>query len=304
MTNLGTVLIGGGTGFIGTAFSNLLRNKGYGVTVISRMPGPQRMSWTDLDKSGLPENTTAVVNLAGQNILDPTRRWTAGFKQNVRSSRINTTYSLAQAIIRASKRPKVFVTMSGVGIYEPSKTIEYTENNRGGHFDFLSDLCHDWEEAGQLPTHLDVRRVIIRSGVVLGRSGGMIKQLFLPFYFGVGGPVGSGDQYLPWIHIKDMARLLVYSIENSNVIGVLNGVAPQTVTNKEFSAAFGKAMWRPAVIPVPQFVLNFAFSEERAKIMTEGQKVVPQRTLRFGFKYDYPDIISACKECARLVAQD
>ncbi|XP_069701637.1 epimerase family protein SDR39U1 [Periplaneta americana] len=298
---LGSVLVGGGSGFIGTAFGNLLRTKGYGVTIVSRMPGPQRMSWTELAESGLPDNTVAVVSLAGQNVLDPTRRWTPGFKQNVWASRVNTTQSLAQAIIRASSKPRVFISISGVGIYEPSETAEYTEDSRGGNFDFLSRLCQEWESVAKLPAHLGVRQVTIRSGVVLGRRGGMIKQLFLPFYLGLGGPVGKGNQYMPWIHIHDLTSLLLFAIENENVRGVLNGVAPQIVTNRQFTKSFGRALWRPTVIPIPEFALNMAFSEERAKIMTAGQKVVPKRTLSYGFEYKYPDIDSACKECAKLV---
>lgn len=268
---LGSVLIGGGTGF------------------------------TELAESGLPVNTVAVVSLAGQNVLNPTRRWTPGFKQNVWASRVNTTRSLADAIIKAPFKPKVFISISGVGIYEPSQTTEYNEGSHGESFDFLSKLCQEWESAAKLPAHLGVRQVIVRSGVILGRNGGMIKQLFLPFYLGLGGPVGRGDQYMPWIHIHDVANLLLFAIENDSVHGVLNGVAPQIVTNRQFARAFGQALWRPALIPIPEFVLNVAFSEERAKIMTEGQKVIPKRTLEYGFHYKYPDINSACKEVAKLI---
>ncbi|KAJ9588963.1 hypothetical protein L9F63_017740 [Diploptera punctata] len=281
MSNLaGSVLVGGGSGFIGTAFSQLLRSKGYGVLIVSRMPGPQRISWTDLVENGLPANTMAVVNLAGQNVLDPTRRWTPGFKQNVWNSRVNTTQSLAQAILKAQNKPKVFVTISGVGIYQPSSTAEYNEDSQGKKFDFLSELCYEWENVGKMPAHLGVRHVIIRSGVVLGKKGGMIRHLYLPFYLGLGGPVGKGDQ-------------------KEDVRGVLNGVAPQIVTNKEFAKTFAKALWRPALIPIPEYALNLAFSEERAKMMTEGQKVVPKRTLAYGFQYKYPNIESACREIVK-----
>ncbi|XP_049861046.1 epimerase family protein SDR39U1 isoform X2 [Schistocerca gregaria] len=290
------VVIGGGSGFVGSALTSLLRAKGYSVTIISRMPGPQRMSWGDLEKSGLPDNTTAVVNLAGQNVLDPTRRWTPGFKQNVWSSRVNTTQSLAHSITKSANKPKVFVTISGVGIYKPSPSEEYDEESSVKSFDFLSELCHEWEAAAKLPADSGVRQTIVRSGVVLGRNGGMIKQLYLPFYLGLGGPVGSGSQFMPWIHIHDLTNLLLYAIENPQVTGVLNGVAPQVVTNKEFTQAFARALWRPAFIPLPEMVLNLAFSEDRAKMITEGQKVIPKRTLSYGFQYKFPDIESACKD--------
>ncbi|XP_054287284.1 epimerase family protein SDR39U1-like [Macrosteles quadrilineatus] len=296
----GHVLLGGGTGFIGSAFTYLLKSKGYEVTIISRVPGPQRLTWFDIQSNGLPQGVTAVVNLSGQNILDPLQRWTPGFKQNVFNSRVNTTHNLAQAIVKAQTKPKVFVCISGVGIYKPDATVDYDEDSTlGPPFDFLSDLAQKWEEASLMPD-TDVRRVIVRSGVVLGRSGGMIQQLFLPFFMGVGGPVASGTQYMPWIHIEDMCNLLLFAIENEKVTGVLNGVAPMIVTNQEFTTAFAQAMWRPSLIPLPEFIVNTMFGEERAKIMTQGQKVVPKRVLDYKFQYKYPDIISACTQVARL----
>ena len=140
----------------------------------------------------------------------------------------------------------------------------------------------------------------IISGVVLGRNGGMIQQIFLPFYIGTGGPVGSGKQYMPWIHLKDMANLFLFAIQNKDVSGIVNGVAPETITNGQFTKAFASSLWRPAFIPLPTFALNLLFSEERAKIMTEGQKVIPKKALNYGFKYEYPNIESATKEFARL----
>ncbi|KAJ8943752.1 hypothetical protein NQ318_011963 [Aromia moschata] len=291
------IVIGGGTGFIGTQLCNILRHKGYGITVLSRMPGPQRMSWNDLHIKGLPKDTVAVVNLAGQNVMDFKRRWTPGFKQNVYNSRINTTSSLAKMINEAQNKPSVFVSMSGVGAYKPDKEQSYTEESKCEEFDFFSKLCKNWEKAATLnPESKERCRVVtIRSGVVLGKEGGMIKQLYLPFYLGLGGPVGNGSQYMPWIHIDDLTNLIVFSIENANVEGILNGVAPTPCTNKEFSKAFGKALRRPAFFPLPSSILNILLGKERAVMITDGQKVLPKRTKSVGFTYKYPDIESACK---------
>lgn len=148
---------------------------------------------------------------------------------------MNTTTALAKAIIRTKKKPEVFVTISGVGIYRPCEDIEYTEESRNEEYDFLSKLCHEWEAAAKIPSDNNVRQVTIRSGVVLGRRGGMIKQLYLPFYLGLGGPVLPGNQFLPWIHVSDLTRLILFAIENDKIKGILNGVAPQTITNKIFS---------------------------------------------------------------------
>jgi len=297
------VLIGGGTGFIGQALTGTLKSKGYSVTVISRKPGPSHTTWGEIEKKGIPADCTAVVNLAGQNIFDMTRRWTPGFKQNVYSSRVYTTKMLSDAIEKAQKdsKPKVFISMSGVGYYKPDSQKEYTEDSPGGDFDFLSELVTDWESAAKAK---DTRNVILRSGVVLGREGGVVNQMYYPFYLGLGGPVGSGSQYFPWIHITDIVGLIIHALEKPSVTGVLNAVSPQVITNKQFAKALGKAMWRPALIPMPSFVLDFAFSSERAKIMTEGQKVIPKKTLETGYTYKYPDIDSACKQCARFIYAD
>nr|CAG4651888.1 EOG090X07KR [Triops cancriformis] len=205
------------------------------------------------------------------------RRWSPGFQQNVWASRVNTTKSLAQAIIDAKKKPEVFVCMSGVGFYSPSQTQEYTEFSEGGEGDFFAKLCNAWEGASVLPTDVNVRRAVIRSGVVLGREGGMIAQIFWPFFAGLGGKMGSGDQFFPWIHVEDLTRLILHTIMKGDCEGVYNGVAPQVVRNSEFAQAFAKALWRPALFPLPEFVLNAVFNPDRAKMITQGQKGVERK---------------------------
>jgi uncharacterized protein len=150
----------------------------------------------------------------------------------------------------------------------------------------------------------NVEYLILKTGVVLGRRGGMIAQLYWPFFLGLGGPVSSGQQHFPWIHVRDLARLFQFSIENDQITGVLNGVAPQIITNKEFAQAFGRSLWKPALIPLPAFVFEKMFGAERAKMVLEGQKVIPKRTLSYGFEYHFPDIYSACKEFAPLIYLD
>lgn len=177
--------LGGGSGFIGTALSRLLRNCGYDVVVVSRIPGAFSITWSELEQNGLPKNTTAVVSLAGQNILDMKRRWNSGFEQTVRASRINTTLSLAKAIERADIKPSVFVSTSGVGntynhtpnesfkimfnlgYYPPHPSKEYTEYSEEGKGDYFAELCTDWESAAKLPDNVNVRQVTIRSGICI-----------------------------------------------------------------------------------------------------------------------------------------
>ncbi|UYV67418.1 SDR39U1 [Cordylochernes scorpioides] len=225
-------------------------------------------------------------------------RWTPGFKQNVVASRVHTTQALAQLIQKSKHpRPKVFASISGVGFYPPSEDKEYTEQSEGGHGDFLAELCRDWEAAGDLKSVEDVRRVVIRSGVVLGKGGGLINQMYWPFFFGLGGPVGPGHQYLPWIHLEDLTSLFAFAISQPQVAGVLNGVAPEVVTSRQFAKTLGKAMCRPALLPMPARVMDLLLHPERASMVTKGQKVLPSRTLELGFKFQYPELLEACRAC-------
>lgn len=160
--------LGGGTGFIGTHLSNLLKNSGYNVVTISRMPGLQRITWHELNEKGLPDDTFAAINVAGQNVLEPTRRWTDGFKQNVWSSRVNTTSSLVEAITKAKSKPEVFVNISGVSSYRPSADKIYTEDDKAEEFDYLSKLNVHWEKAAELPPSENVR---------------LVRRLCMTFYF-------------------------------------------------------------------------------------------------------------------------
>lgn len=278
----------------------MLNSSGMNCTTISRMPGTNRMTWHDLEKNGLPPYTHAVVNLAGQNVLDPTRRWTAGFSQNVWNSRINTTTAIVNAITKANVKPKCFINISGVSLYPPSNNKTYTEEDQGEDFDYMSKLCLAWEKAATMPENIECRVVKIRTGVVLGREGGMIQSIIVPFFMGVGGNIADGKQYLPWIHIIDLCNLIKFAINNENVTGVLNAVSPNNLTNAEFTKAFAKSMKRPAVIPMPEIAVKIIFGKERSVLLTSGAKITPKRTLDYGFKYYYSDITEACKDVSKL----
>lgn len=216
------------------------------------------------------------------------------------NSRINSTSLIVRAIKSAAEKPEVFINISGVSNYKPDDKKIYTEDDPSQEYDFMSKLCIEWEKAATISQDVGVRNVKIRTGVVLGREGGMINSLILPFWFGFGGPVGEGKQPLPWIHIADLCNLIKFSIENPKVEGVLNGVAPQIVTNGEFSKSFAKALWRPALIPLPEFVVDTLFSKERSVLLTTGAKIKPKRTLETGFKYEFGEIFPACKDVGSL----
>ncbi|XP_034470544.1 epimerase family protein SDR39U1 [Hippoglossus hippoglossus] len=296
------VLIGGGSGFVGRELSRLLRDKGHEVTVISRQPGPGKITWGELESHGLPP-CEGAVNLAGENIMNPLRWWNESYKKDLFSSRIDTTKALAEAIAASPTPPHSWVLVSGVACYKPSLTDQYTEDSEWTPFDLLSKLVKEWEAAALLPETVakSTRQVVIRPGAVLGRDGGAMKQMLLPFWLGLGGTLGSGRQPFPWIHVSDLAGIIAHSLEPladspPPSTQVLNGVAPALNTNYEFTKELGRLLRRPTIFPVPGFVINGLMGSERAVILTQGQKVVPQRTLEAGFQYKYPDLTSALKE--------
>ncbi|KAM9322853.1 epimerase family protein SDR39U1 [Pholidichthys leucotaenia] len=296
------VLIGGGTGFVGRKLTHFLREKGHEVTVISRKPGPGKITWGELESHGLPE-CEGAVNLAGENLMNPLRWWNESYKKDLFSSRIDTTKALSQAIAASPSPPQSWVLVSGVACYKPSLTAQYTEDSEWTPFDLLSKLVQEWEAAAVLPENVakTTKQFVIRPGAVLGRDGGAMKQMMLPFWLGLGGTLGSGRQPFPWIHVSDLAGLIAHSLEPpvdtpSTPPQVFNGVAPALNTNYEFTKELGQALRRPTIFPVPGFVMNALMGSERAVVLTQGQKVIPKRTLESGFQYKYPDLRSALKE--------
>ncbi|XP_077154266.1 epimerase family protein SDR39U1 isoform X2 [Ranitomeya variabilis] len=292
------VLLGGGSGFIGQSFSKLLKSRGHQVTIISRQPGQQKITWADVSKKGLPP-CDAVVNLSGENVMNPLKRWTDQFKQEVIGSRIETTRIITQAISKSPNPPHTWVVLTGVGYYPPSNTQQYSEDSPGGNADFLSRLVRDWEGAAELCATEDkpvTQLVKVRTGAVLGRNGGPFPKMLWPFRFCLGGVLGSGKQPFPWIHIDDLCRLLCYTIEQEGKVGsILNAVSPSAVTdtNADFTRVLSKALGRPAFLFTPDFAVQLLFGSDRAPMLLEGPRVVPQRTLQSGFSFLYPTLDSA-----------
>lgn len=288
------ILIGGGTGFIGRHLTKTLKSHGHSVEVISRTSGPGRITWDKLkaDKT-LPE-CDAVVNLSGEYVLNVMRRWNDAYKSDVRSSRIETNKLLVKLMTEGKTQPKVWIAGTAEGYYPRSNTKEFNEDY---HLDlpkgYMQNLCADWEQSATLPENINIRQCTVRTGVVLGRDGGLIQQSYWPFYFGLGGVIGSGNQYISWIHINDIINIFKYAIENEHVAGVLNGTSPNPCSMTEFTKAYGSALNRPTIFPVPEFLINFGVGSDRAPFMLEGSKVIPQNTLKVGYKYEFENIEDA-----------
>jgi len=274
-------------GFIGNHLRQKLINSGHEVTVISRTSGPGRITWNEVNQKGLPPSD-AVIQLSGSSIIDKT--WTESRKKELLESRVETTKQLVRAISSSSSPPKVLVSGSAIGYYPTSveEKLTFDENYEGESAkNFSGFLVSEWEKAifdGKGKDSL--RRVAIRTGIVLGKDGGALKSMLLPFKLGLGGKMGSGKQYWPWIHIDDITGIFQHAMEKEDVEGILNGTSPHYVTNEEFTKILAKVLHRPAIIPIPQFALQLLF-RERAFLLSEGHVIVPNRTLESGYKFKF-----------------
>jgi len=257
---------------------------------VTGVPGVTRVGWRPDGRAGTAaeviNGADAVVNLAGANLGDA--RWTPQRKAVLHDSRILPTRSLAAAITECPVRPPVFISASGVGYYRAgSEPVTETSPMGNG---FLADLCHEWEREALRAQSAATRVVPIRSGVVLERSGGVLPRMMMPFRFFVGGPLGSGRQYLSWIHRIDWVELVRWIVTTPSISGPVNATAPVPVTNREFARALGRAMRRPSLIPVPGFALRLVLGEMADPLTLTGQRVIPQCALSRGFHFRYPEI--------------
>lgn len=302
------VVIGGGSGFIGSALTRALQARGDRVTLISRTPGAGRITWTDLATSGLPV-CDAVVNLAGQHILDVRRRWNAAYRDEVIRSRVETTRQLVKALNESASPPEVFVSTAGKCFYGTRELDaaeahpELTEDSAPMGMDFPAELVGQWEAAADGVDATRLRHVKLRIGVVLGkverkshlgrlwqvgRARGFLPIIRLPFCLGLGAVIGKGTQMLPWIHFDDMVGILLHVIDRPETRGRYNAVSPGIVTNREFIEAFAAKLRRPVMWAVPEGVVRFLVGDERSSILLRGQLVRPKRTLESGYIFRFP----------------
>ncbi len=283
------VLLSGGTGFIGSRLRTRLASAGHEVTIVSR-GAAGTVSWDPDAIRAAVDASDAVIHLAGESLF--ARRWSGGQKERLRTSRVETTRLLADAV--ASGGPRVFVTASAIGYYGTSGDARFVEGDGPGD-DFLARLCVDWEEARLPAVEAGVRTATVRIGVVQGVGGGALQKMLLPFRLGLGGRVGHGRQWVSWIHLDDLLAMLMWLLENTHTRGVYNGTAPTPVSNAELSRVLGRALRRPAILPVPGFALRVALGEV-ADLVLDGQHVTPARALAEGFTFRFPEIESALRD--------
>jgi uncharacterized protein (TIGR01777 family) len=284
------VMLTGASGFIGSHLSPGLQAAGHEILPVSRHPVPGGYDWSDASLAQAVQKADAVIHLAGENLFD--KRWTRRQKVILRSSRTELTTKVARLI--AARKPACFISASAVGYYGDSLDARFSESAPQGR-GFLADLCGEWEASTSAAADAGVRTVITRLGVVLGRGGGALAKMLLPFKLGVGGPIGSGKQWLSWIHVDDLTSLFQFLLETSDGSGPFNATAPQPVTMKTFATALGRALHRPAIFPVPGPMLKLALGEV-ADVLLTGQHVEPRRACESGFAFRFGGIDGALRD--------
>jgi uncharacterized protein len=291
------IAVSGSTGLIGSALVPALTSQGHEVVRLVRRrpaPGERAVGWDPergtIDRAGL-EASDVVIHLAGENVFG---RWTPAKQQRIRDSRVQGTRLVSDAIAGLTRAPKLLLAASAIGYYGDRGEEAVTEQSAPGD-DFLARLAREWEAATASATRAGIRVANMRFGVVLTPAGGALATMLPPFRLGLGGPVGSGKQYLSWIALDDAINAIVHVLSTTTLAGPVNITAPNPVTNRDFAKTLGKVLSRPAVIPVPAFALRVAFGTEGAAMLQSGQRVLPARLLASGFRFGFEAVEPALR---------
>ncbi|MBX2808425.1 MAG: TIGR01777 family oxidoreductase [Cellvibrionaceae bacterium] len=289
------VLITGGTGFLGRHLIAALLTRGDRVSLLARDFVKAKTLFHNRVNligsiSGAVADVDAVINLAGEPIAD--RRWTRKRKHHLTQSRIATTQALVQWLACSPSKPKVLISGSAIGYYGHYAEDITLDESASPRDSFASELCREWEAVALEAEALGVRTCVVRTGVVLDKHGGALKRMLVPFQLGLGGPIGSGRQWMSWIHREDMTRLLLFLIDNAAIRGPVNATAPAPVNNRTFARLLASSLHRPAILPLPAFALTILMGEA-AELLLQGQQVVPKKLLQYGFHFQYPVLHSA-----------
>jgi len=296
------VLVTGASGFLGSRVTDALLARGDEVIGLSRDPERARganptVRWhawnatAERPPASALEGVDAVVNLIGEPI---DQRWTEEAKQRIRASRERATKNLVDGLSAGDPRPRALISQSAVGYYGDCGDAIVDESTPAGTT-FDAGVCAAWEASARAAEELGLRVAVIRTGLVLDPSAGLLKQLLPPFRLGVGGPIAGGRQYMPWIHVDDWVRLVLWVLDGEDRAGTYNGTATHPVTNAELSKTLGHVLGRPAVMPVPKLAMKLRFGSELGEVVTGGQRAVPRRALDAGFEFAHPELEPALR---------
>lgn len=291
------ILISGASGLVGSALIPKLKESGHQILTLSRKASDNagEVNWDplkEIEDINKLEGVETVIHLAGESVGDS--RWTEEKKHKIRDSRVIGTKILCDALLKLEEQPKTFISASAVGIYGNRDNEIITEESTHGT-DFLAKVGLEWEAASNPLKGNGVRVVYTRIGIVLSKKGGALEKMLLPFKLGLGGKLGSGNQYMSWIAIDDVVNAIEFIISNDSLSEAINLTAPKPVTNKEFTKTLGEVLSRPAIIPVPAFALKIAFGEFAEIALLAGQQVIPKKLQDAGYKFLFEDIESALR---------
>jgi len=295
------IVVAGGTGFIGSALCERLMEIGYSLVLLSQRPAlphtpsnRQLITWNPPEGGSWEEavnGADAVINLAGEPI--PSKRWTTAQKEKIRASRVNATRALVAAIGKAKIKPEILLNASAIGYYGPRGNEIVGEDTEPGK-DFISQVCVDWEREAQKVESYGVRVVKLRTGIVLGKGGGALAKMIPPFKLYIGGPLGTGKQWVSWIHMEDEVGLIIHLLQKGDAAGGVNATAPSPVTMKALCRSMGKVLGRPSWAPVPSFALRLILGE-MADVVLTGQRVLPVKAQKLGYNFKYTDLTEALR---------
>lgn len=287
-------LIAGGTGFIGSHLTSMLLKEGHYITIITRSPGKYAekqaknrsyVSWDD-NLAEVCNSHDVVINLAGESLFG--QRWTDEVKKRIYHSRIDNTRKLVEAMSRSDEKPALFISASAVGIYGDRGEDKVTEQDLAGD-DFLAEVCKDWESEASRASASGIRVAIPRLGIALGKEGGMLSKMLPAFRFFAGGPIGSGKQYIPWIHMEDLCNAILLSFRDPGFSGTFNACSPSPKTMEELAKSIGSVMNRPSFFKVPEPLIRLVLGEA-ADPITDSLRVYPARLQEAGFSFKYDDL--------------
>ncbi len=292
------ILITGASGLIGMALQRDLQAAGHEMLLASRKAATddRHIQWDpdsgfdDADLSRL-EGFDAFIHLAGENIGGGLR-WTDEKKKAIRDSRVFGTRTIIEAFARIERKPKVFISGSAIGFYGDRGDEVMTEASQAGDT-FLAGVCKEWEAESRRAEDMGVRTVLLRTGIVLSKNGGALAAMLTPFKLGVGGVVGSGKQWMSWVSLDDVVGIVNFALENESLRGAVNVTSPDPVTNEEFTRSLGSVLYRPTIIPLPEFAVNLVFGEMGDALLLDSTRVVPKRLLDAGYKFKYSSLKSA-----------
>jgi uncharacterized protein (TIGR01777 family) len=288
------ILISGGSGFIGSAITEVFLKKGYNVIILSRrkLKTPQRVSVIQsIDQINSGEKIDIIINLAGSSI---SKRWSQAYKRNLMSSRLEVTKNLVALIRRLKEKPALLISASAIGYYG-SQNSDYIDESSSYVDDFTHELCNLWELEAQKAQEFGVRTCIARLGVVLGENGGALQKMLPLFKLGLGGKIGSGKQFFSWIHISDVIGIFNFLILRTEQKGIYNATSPSPVTNSQFTIALGRELKRSVFFTIPSFVIKAVFGEMGDKLLLNGAAVYPKKLLDSGYEFKFKLIEPALK---------